>query len=377
MSELRRIGLNLLFLVPGETGGSEVYIRNLIPRLAEQRPELELLAFVNREGRELDLGGIEVIPHDVSGRSRARRALAEQRPLRKLIAEHDVDLVHSPGTPSVPGRLPVPSVVTIHDLIWAHHPEDRSFVMNLGIRTLVARSARKADRIITDSQASATDLVEMLDVAREKIDVVPLGGKPPGPGTDETELRGRLGLGDSPLVLSVSARLPHKNLSRLMAAFASLQQEPLPLLVLPGYDTGFESGLEAETARLGIADRVRFLGWVSDEDLEGLYAAASCFAYPSITEGFGMPVLEALERGVPVACSSTSALPEVAGDAARYFDPLQTDEIAAALRELLEREGLREELAKAGPERARTFSWQRTATGTLESYERAWADRSA
>jgi glycosyltransferase involved in cell wall biosynthesis len=145
--------------------------------------------------------------------------------------------------------------------------------------------------------------------------------------------------------------------------------------VNPGYRTTFEAEIDREAARLGIADRVRFPGWVSDEDLEGLYAAATCFVFPSLIEGFGMPVLEAMERGLPVACSNAASLPEVAGDAVRYFDPLDEAEIAAALAELIEDAELREKLASAGRERARLFSWERTARLTAESYERAWAGR--
>ena len=147
--------------------------------------------------------------------------------------------------------------------------------------------------------------------------------------------------------------------------------------MLPGYPTSFEGELQREAWRLGIADRVRFLGWVSDDDLEGLYRVALCFVFPSLAEGFGIPVLEAMERGLPVACSNASSLPEVAGDAARYFDPLDEGDIAAAIGELLESPDLREELASAGRQRAALFSWERTARETAQSYERAWAESQA
>ena len=176
-----------------------------------------------------------------------------------------------------------------------------------------------------------------------------------------------------PSYSSVSARRPHKNLPRLLAAFARLEGDRAPLLVLPGYTTSFEGELQADTRRLGIDNRVRFLGWVSNPDLEGLYRTALCFVFPSLAEGFGIPVLEAMQRGVPVACSNASSLPEIAGDAARYFDPLDEAEIAAAIVELIESADERERLVKAGRERAALFSWERTARETAESYERAWA----
>jgi glycosyltransferase involved in cell wall biosynthesis len=374
MSGLRRVGLNLLFLVPGETGGSEIYVRNLLPRLAEARPDLELVAFVNREGAGLDLGGIETVPVGVSGRGRARRVLAEQVHLPRLGRRHGIDLLHSPGT-SAPRRPGVVSVVTILDVIYASHPEAHTLPMRLGMRVVVPLAARGADRVITISRAAAGEIADELGVPPERIDVTYLGGRPVGPATPEGELRRRLGLGDAPLVLSVSARRPHKNLLRLVEAFAAVTAEPAPLLVVPGYETPFEDEIRARAVALGVEERVRFLGWMGDEDLEGLYAASTCFVFPSLAEGFGLPVLEAMQRGLPVACSRASSLPEVAGEAARYFDPLDVADITAALSELLWDAALRDRLAAAGRTQTERFSWERTARETGESYDRAWAER--
>jgi glycosyltransferase involved in cell wall biosynthesis len=368
----RRIGLNLLFLVPGETGGSEIYARNLIPKLREVRPDLELVAFANRESARVDLGVSAVIEVGVSGRSRARRVLAEQRRLPDLARRHGIDLLHSPGT-SAPRRPGVVSVVTILDVIYARYPEAHTRLMRLGMRAVVPLAVRGADRVITISQAARSDIADVLGVPREQIDVTYLGGRPIGPATPEAELRRRLGLGDGPLVLSVSARRPHKNLPRLIEAFARVTADPPPLLVLPGYETPFEGELRRRADELRVAERVRFLGWVSDEDLEGLYAASTCFAFPSLAEGFGLPVLEAMQRGLPVACSSAGPLPEIGGDAVRYFDPVDVTGMARALSDLLLDQRLRAELADAGRERARSFTWERTARETVESYERAWA----
>jgi glycosyltransferase involved in cell wall biosynthesis len=374
--ELRRVGLNLLFLVPEETGGAEIYVRNLIPKLTEARPDLELVAFVNREGAGLDLGDASKIAVDVGGRGRARRVLAEQWRLPRLVREHGIDLLHSPGT-AAPARAGAVSVVTILDVIYASHPEAHTFSRRLGMRFVVPLAARGADRVITISQASASEIARVLGVPPERIDVTYLGGRPLGPATAESDLRRRLDLGEAPLILSVSARRRHKNLPRLLEAFARLEGAPAPLLVLPGYETPFEDELHRRARELGVAERVRFLGWVSDEDLEGLYAAATCFVFPSLAEGFGLPVLEAMQRGVPVACSDASSLPEVAGDAARYFDPLDVADITAALGELLGDTALRSRLAEDGRSRAELFSWGRTARETAESYERAWAARAA
>jgi glycosyltransferase involved in cell wall biosynthesis len=211
-----------------------------------------------------------------------------------------------------------------------------------------------------------------LGVPRDRIDVIHQAGKPLGPATPEAELRVRLGLGDAAVVLCVSPRRPHKNTVRLFAALGRLEPKSSPVLVMPGYPTRFEAEIDGEALRLGIADRVRLPGWVPDEDLEGLYGMATCLVVPSLTEGFGMPVLEAMERGLPVTCSNAASLPEVAGDAARYFDPRDEGEIARAIAELIRDSRLRERLAAAGRDRARRFSWERTARQTIESYERAW-----
>jgi glycosyltransferase involved in cell wall biosynthesis len=369
-----RIGLNLLFLVPGETGGSEIYVRETVPQLARLHGE-EIVAFVNREAADIDLGpGVKIVPVDVSGRGRFGRVLAEERRLPKLVREHGIELLHSLGTtaPAKPGCV---NVVTILDVIYARFPEAHTFAMRMGMRILVPRAARAAERVITISEYAADDIAEVLGFPRERIDVTYLGGRLPGIATPEAELRERFELGDAPLVLSVSARRPHKNLPRLLRAFAAVSSDAAPILILPGYKTAFEDEIEREARDLGIEDRVRFLGWVSDEELDGLYAASTCAVFPSLAEGFGLPVLEAMQRGVPIASSDAASMPEVGGEAVAYFDPLDVPAMTAAIQDLLSDAGLREKLAAAGLEQARKFSWEATAQATLASYETARVER--
>ena len=232
--------------------------------------------------------------------------------------------------------------------------------------------ARRARRIIADSQATADDLAELLGIDGGKVDVVPCGPglAPSAAPTAEAELRAALGLGAGPLVLSVSARRPHKNLARLIEAIGRL---PDAQLVLPGYPTSFDDDLRETARRAGALDRVHLCDWVDDAQLEGLYRAATCLAFPSLAEGFGLPVLEAMARDLPVACSSVSALPEVAGDAALLFDPYNIDAIAGAVGTLLEDSALRSRLVARGREQAARFTWERTAAGTVASYRRALA----
>jgi alpha-1,3-rhamnosyl/mannosyltransferase len=167
------------------------------------------------------------------------------------------------------------------------------------------------------------------------------------------------------LVLSPSARRPHKNLERLFLAMRDVDAT----LVVLGYPSAFDDDLRAAAD----GARVTFSDWVSDEDLEGLYQLATCLAFPSLAEGFGLPVLEAMQRGLPVACSNATSLPEVAGDAALLFDPYDVEAMASAIGRLVGDPALRQELAAKGHEQAARFSWEKTAAGTVESYRRALA----
>ena len=240
---------------------------------------------------------------------------------------------------------------------------------------LTPASARRSHRIVVDAKATAADLQHHLRVPRSKIDVVPLGvgDQPPTGVTPEPRLRRQLALGNRPILLSVSAKRPHKNLLRLLEAHAGLESDTRPVLVLPGYPTPHEAELVSMARALGTFDHVRFPPWLEDEDLEGLYAVAEGFVFPSLHEGFGLPVLEAMRRGVPVACSDRSTLPEVAGDAALLFDPGDTGSIRSALERLLQDQGLRARLRVAGRARVSLFSWDATAAATAAVYRRALA----
>lgn len=264
-------------------------------------------------------------------------------------------------------------VVTVHDLIYARFPEAHAGIRDKGMKVLVPTAVRRSHRVITDSKSTRDDLVELLSVSPENIDVVPLGlgrvrREEP---LVEREVRARFDLGERRLLLSLSAKRPHKNLLALIGALALLPAEGRPLLVLPGYPTEHEARLRDHAASTGVAQDVRFLSWLSPEELEGLWALAAAFVFPSLYEGFGLPVLEAMSRGVPVACSNASSLPEVAGEAALLFDPHDEAAIAGALRQVLEDQAFRERLRARGLARVAEFTWERTARLTLESYRRA------
>jgi glycosyltransferase involved in cell wall biosynthesis len=364
------VAYNLLHLVPGETGGAEVYARRLLPALRAASPELRMTLFLGGPAAKEDWGeDVEVVPLRFDPRSRVRRVLAEQALLPRAAREAAPDLLHNLFN-TAPVLPQVPQVTTIHDLVYKRYPQ--SGLLAKGAEVLVPLSARRSTRIVTDSEASKSDLVRFLEVPAESVDVAPLGPGLPedATGPPPAELRRSFELGDSPLVLSVLAKRPHKNAARLIEAFA---QVPDGVLVMPGYSTGYEQELEDRIEKLGLGERVRLLGWVDDATLDGLYRAADCFVFPSLAEGFGLPVLEAMLRGAPVTCSNATSLPEVAGDAALLFDPLDVDAIAVSVRRILEDDELADRLRSAGSERARRFSWEETARQTLASYAKALA----
>lgn len=374
------VGLNLVYLVPGETGGTEVTARELLPALVEAAGDrVRFTAFVNREAAAAVEGGpwkelMDSVTVPVNARNRVEWVRGEQQHLPGLAAAAGVDVLHSlANTAPVRGRYR--RVVTIHDLIHRFFPDTHGGLKARGMALLVPLAIRRSHRVIAVSAATADDLVRELHVAREKIDVVPSGVGATARATPEPEaaLRARHGLGRRAIALTVAAKRPHKNLPRLLEALASIPPQRRPVLLVPGYGTFHDDELAADVARLGIAGDVRMLGWVDDGELEGLYAAADVFVLPSLYEGFGLPVLEAMARGVPVACSDRGSLREVAGAAARRFDPESPREIAAAIEALLADPDEAARLRAAGRAQAGRFTWAAAARATLASYERALA----
>jgi glycosyltransferase involved in cell wall biosynthesis len=349
-----------------------------MPELLAQRPDLRFTLFLSREGRDVLieepwLRDVDIATHPLLG-VRYLSALSEMTLLGELAARRAVDLIDSVAlTGPLQGRLA--HVVTLGDMTWWREPASVEPMTRWTWRTFVPRIARRADRILTYSQAQRDDIVELLGIPPERVDAVPLG-----PGTPEVDdpsaeedLRRAHDLGEGPLLLSVSVKRPSKNLGRLIEAMATVAEKvPDAVLVLAGSPSHHDDELRAVADRAGVTGRVRFPGHVSGADLEGLYRAAACFVFPSLYEGFGLPVLEAMRRGLPVVCSTASAVPEVAGDAALYFDPHDTGAIATAVLRLLGDPDLAAELAEAGRTQAGHFSWRATAQGTLECFQRAW-----
>jgi glycosyltransferase involved in cell wall biosynthesis len=241
------------------------------------------------------------------------------------------------------------------------------------MRVLVTAAARRSDRVIVDAASTGTDVRTLLRVPAERIDVCPLGYGTHAPANvmAATEVRRAVDAGDRPIVLCVSAKRRHKNLARLIAATALIPADRRPVVVIVGYPTPYELELQDQISELKLRADIRLLDWIDADLLNGLYAAARCLVFPSLYEGFGLPVLEAMSRGLPVICSDRGSLAEVAGSAALTVDPLSVPHIAAAMERLMADDAEVARLRALGLHQASKFTWAATATATLGSYARA------
>ena len=375
------VGLNLVYLEP-DSGGSGTYARELVRALHAVEPGTRVTAWIARGApagiEQSDLGGpVGWVRLPVKSTGSPVHVPVELLGLGLDARRRGVDLVHglAYATPVVaPG---VATLVTILDLTWRHHPESVSWLARRMFGLLAPLCGRTADRVIAISETVRDDLVATLGIDAAKIEVTPLGvsGRPPPAPAPPAEMRARLGIpGGVPMVLSVAQLAAHKNLTALVEALPRLADERA-VVVIPGRHTAYRDELAARAQALGVAGRLVLPGFVSEDDLEGLYAAADAFVLPSLLEGFGLPILEAMRRGVPVACSQVSSLPEVAGGAALLFDPRRPDAVAAAVDRLLGDERLRAGLAERGRRRAAELTWEATARATLRAYRRALAAR--
>lgn len=364
------IGINALFLEPGISGGSETYLRGLVPALARLRPELRIAVFTTRAGvAALSESGwnafADLVPVGVGRDSRGTRLVGELLSIPRLAAARGCSVLHSLANMG-PLRSRVPSVLTVLDSTYMT-TNTLGLVGTTALRRLVPRAVRAADARITISAAARQEISRALRVPERSLDVVHLGvDSPPEAPTSEERVRSHFGLGPGKVILSVGAYRPHKNQSILIRALTNVDEESL--LVLVGPPARGRERLASLVAELNLSSRVRLLGTVSGSDLEGLRRIASCEVSPSLVEGFGLPPLEAMSRGVPVVCSDIPAHREIVADAGVFFDPLDADSAATAIRSAMR---ATRQSTEAGIARARLFTWERTARETLSVYERA------
>jgi glycosyltransferase involved in cell wall biosynthesis len=299
----------------------------------------------------------------------------EQFELPQILSRHKVNLLHSPHF-LLPLMRPCPAVATIHDVIYMACPEDLpSFSGRLYYRAMMTACSRMATRIITDSEHSKNEIIPYLRADLAKIDVV-------YPAVDQffqcpanpeqiASVRSKFGI-NSDYILCVGIYKPRKNHAGLLKAFRLLLKGGVQShLVIAGPMGEGRSVLKRLAAELGVTDQIVFTGFVHDADLRALYSDARVYVCPSLYEGFGFTVLEAMACGTPVVCSSATSLPEVAGKAALYFDPHKPEEMAVQLRTAFFDDAMRASLIAEGHSNLLRFSWEETARQTLAVYYQA------
>ncbi len=356
---MARIGVNALYLIPGCVGGTEIYLRELLAALARIDTANEYFVFTNLETGE-DLVPRQANFHFTRQALRASfrpaRILWEQTVLPIQAARYRIDVMFNAGF-TAPVLAACPSVSVFHDLQHKRHPEHFRWFDLPFWRVALWAAAHRSRKLIAISTATRADLLHFYRLAPERVTVTPLGVEPRFFQLNRDSI--------DRYVLCVSTLHPHKNLDRLIRAYAVRKRDFR--LVLAGMRGFHAASLERLIVELGVADRVQLTGWISREELYHLYERAHAFIYPSTFEGFGMPVLEAMAAGIPVACSDIPPLREVAGDAALFFDPLSEDAVAGGLDRIVMDDAMRRRLAEAGPVRARQFTWERAAAATLRA----------
>jgi glycosyltransferase involved in cell wall biosynthesis len=353
--------------------GIGTYVRNLLEALA-RRPES--LAYRFRIfARSADRDALPPLPphFDVATEEARGYSVAELTGFAWRLWRHQLDLFHATHyvLPPLPrGR----AVVTIHDIIHLLYPQFLpNRVAHLYARIMIRRALKVADRIITVSHNSKRDLVDHFGVAPARVEViyngVSRGFRQDVPGEERRRVALKLNL-PSPYLLFLGSDRPHKNARNVIKAFAEARRRgPLPhALVLAGPMPRNEGRVEALISALDLGAAIRRTGIVDDADMPGLFAGADAFLYPTLYEGFGLPVIEAMASGTPVLTSSTSALQEIAGGYALLVDPMDAGAIATGIVTLATDPVKRAELAKMGLARAADFSWNKAAEATLSVY---------
>jgi glycosyltransferase involved in cell wall biosynthesis len=368
-----KIGINLLWLLPGY-GGLETYARGLLAGLALVDRRNEYVLFTNpqnsasfadlppRFGRRLCNAPLK---------SRVSWRIAEQLLLSRYSALERLDVLHSPDDMVPLGRI-CPVVMTIHDVNFVSLSDRLPGLASQLLESWVRRSSHRADEIITVSEFSRGEISTRFGIPSDRISVIHNAPAVRGPSHPAgwPGLADRLGIACDYLIAFADGS-PHKNLYALLSAFAVLVRGRRLQLVVVGRRERQDRRVRARLRELNLDGSVVFTDYLDDSELSLVLANARLLVFPSLYEGFGLPVVEAMAAGIPVACSRVSAMPEIAGAAAAFFNPSQVADMIRILSHLLASESLRGDLVAAGRRRVGQFSWERAALQTIEVYERA------
>jgi glycosyltransferase involved in cell wall biosynthesis len=374
----RRVGVNahLLSLARSYRGaGINGYIYQLLKHLPAAcggaAPPLQISAYLH-DGRFEPPPGLSVIRSRWDTSGPWQRIAWEQTRLAAI--SHQLDLVHGLAF-AIPLACACPAIVTVHDLSFLRHPSAFRWFNRTYLSFITRISTRRAARVIAVSESTSRDVITFCGVPGERVIVVPNGVAeefhPSGPADRGAvaEFRRRSGLPER-FILFLGTLEPRKNLVRLLEAYA-LRADELPALVIAGAKGWFYDTIFTRVNDLGLTERVVFPGFVPTEELPWWYRAAELFVYPSLFEGFGLPVLEAMACGTPTITSNASALPEVAGDAALLIDPEDVEALSEAMARVLSQPDVAARMREDGLRQAARFSWMRTAEQTVGVYRSA------
>lgn len=376
-----RIGIDILSNVPNQLSGATTYLVNLIRNLAKIDTENQYFIFAvsdNAAKIAVKQDNFTYITCKIPNQYREIRIAWEQVILPLQVMRYKIEVMHFPGG-TMPLAVPCKSVLTIHDLssfyytanMPSYMPKRRLFYLN----NLIKYSCRKADYIITDSSFSRKEILTHLKVSPNRIAVVYLASSPMYEEAVDLSSADQIlrdyGI-NGEYILYVGTGHKHKNLDRLVEAFTKLKcKQGIPhKLVWAGRQGSGYNDLMNTIKSLGMEEEVIYIGYVPNQHLALLYRTASLLVFPSLYEGFGLPLLEAMTYGVPIASSTAGSLPEVAGDAVVYFHPCDIDEMAEVIFNTLKNKELRKKLINKGFERIKRFSWENTARNTLEVFKK-------
>jgi glycosyltransferase involved in cell wall biosynthesis len=373
-----RIGVNTLFLIPGEVGGTETYLREVLFAMARSSAAIEWVLFTNRENEGYLKRLFREFPHfafhplPLRATNRYARIIREQFDLPFRVACCHLDLLWSPGY-TAPFFSPCPQTVTIPDMQYRRYPQDLTFLARIATDLLVRMAIRRCQSIIAISEFSRREILTFGRIAEKSVLAIPLAAdtvfaEPIPEALKRQRLKKALS-SEKPYILSIANTYPHKNIPLLVEAFGRILERVPHQLALVGKPRLGEPEVLAALERVADGSRVKRVTRVDHETLLALYQGADLFVFPSLYEGFGLPVLEAMMSGVPVLTTKCGSIPEVGGDQVCYFDPASSTELAETMVDMVSwgREYRKTRVLEA-QQHARQFSWEQTAEKTIECF---------
>jgi glycosyltransferase involved in cell wall biosynthesis len=374
-----RIGVNTLFLIPGEVGGTETYLREVLLAMAKSSVGIEWVLFMNRENDRYlrrifgEFPQFAFHPLPLRATNRYARIIREQIDLPFRVAASRVDLLWSPGY-TAPFFAPCPQAVTIPDMQYRRYPEDLTFLARIVTDILVRMAVKRCRCVLAISEFSRREIMTFTHAGEESVRAIPLAADPafaqPLPEDIKRQRLKRLLPSEKPYILCIANTYPHKNVHSLVESFGRIQEKIPHQLVLIGKPRLGEPDVQKALHKVPDPSRIQRLSRVEYEDLFALYQGADLFVFPSLYEGFGLPVLEAMMSGVPVLTTKCGSIPEVGGDKVCYFDHTSSVDLARQMVQIVSwKDDYRKVRGMEAQKHACQFSWSQTAAKTIECLE--------